>query len=356
VEVQENGEARIQNRSYDLDASLDSFWNANAASPFPNVAVEVNEQIKQYEAAVAEVNKLNMVDPDDENGTLLESKTKGLGQIVSNIPELQEKKRVIDMHTNVATCLMKHIKDRQIDKYFSFEESTITRSYQDKKELLNLISPDSKGTPEDKLRLFLIYFMSTKSIPPQELEQYEDALTKSGADLGPLKYLKKTKAFNESILATLNSAPASSSSRGAGLMSMITGTITQSYQGYEAFDRVTNLFSASVSALLPRSKDLYVTRVVDALMEMKNSLPVEETYLYFDPKVQAKGGNIPRKNTPFKEAIVFVVGGGNYVEYQNLLDYAKKQPSKRIIYGSTELLTPHEFLSQLTDLSKKSNN
>ena len=32
---------------------------------------------------------------------------------------------------------------------------------------------------------------------------------------------------------------------------------------------------------------------------------------------------IPRKNTPFKEAIVFVVGGGNFVEYQNLQEYAK---------------------------------
>lgn len=58
-------------------------------------------------------------------------------------------------------------------------------------------------------------------------------------------------------------------------------------------------------------------------MEMKNTLSVEDTYIYLDPKAQARGGNIPRKNTPFKEAIVFVVGGGNYVEYQNLQDSAK---------------------------------
>jgi sec1 family domain-containing protein 1 len=38
VDVQEEGEARAHNKSYDLDASLDSFWNTNAASPFPNVA------------------------------------------------------------------------------------------------------------------------------------------------------------------------------------------------------------------------------------------------------------------------------------------------------------------------------
>ena len=33
--------------------------------------------------------------------------------------------------------------------------------------------------------------------------------------------------------------------------------------------------------------------------------------------------NMPRTKTPFNDAIVFVVGGGNYIEYQNLLDNAK---------------------------------
>lgn len=33
--------------------------------------------------------------------------------------------------------------------------------------------------------------------------------------------------------------------------------------------------------------------------------------------------SIPRSKTPFQEAIVFVVGGGNYIEYQNLMDYLK---------------------------------
>lgn len=57
--------------------------------------------------------------------------------------------------------------------------------------MMNLISSEGRGTPEDKLRLFLIYFMSTKSIAPAEMEQFEEALTKAGADLGPLKLLKK---------------------------------------------------------------------------------------------------------------------------------------------------------------------
>lgn len=45
-------------------------------------------------------------------------------------------------------------------------------------------------------------------------------------------------------------------------------------------------------------------------------------YLYFDPKV-SKNSRSPRQHkVTFQEAIVFVVGGGNYVEYQNLQELA----------------------------------
>jgi hypothetical protein len=32
-------------------------------------------------------------------------------------------------------------------------------------------------------------------------------------------------------------------------------------------------------------------------------------------------GEVPRKTTPFSEAMVFVLGGGCFAEYQNLQDY-----------------------------------
>ena len=67
----------------------------------------------------------------------------------------------------------------------------------------------------------------------------------------------------------------------------------------------------------------YLTRVVDSLMELKGSqLGIEEQYIYLDPKISSTT-NVPRKTTPFREAIVFVIGGGNYIEYQNILDHFK---------------------------------
>lgn len=56
-------------------------------------------------------------------------------------------------------------------------------------------------------------------------------------------------------------------------------------------------------------------------MEFKNSQELED-YLYLDPK-QLKSAKIPKNRSPFQDAFVFIVGGGNYIEYQNLVDYAK---------------------------------
>lgn len=59
-------------------------------------------------------------------------------------------------------------------------------------------------------------------------------------------------------------------------------------------------------------------------------------------------GDVPRQRSPFREVMVFMIGGGNYNEYQNLLAYTKgSQPPRSIWYGCTELLNPEAFLYQL---------
>ena len=46
----------------------------------------------------------------------------------SSLPELLEKKKRIDMHTNIATALLDEIKERKLDTFFEAEEKMITRS------------------------------------------------------------------------------------------------------------------------------------------------------------------------------------------------------------------------------------
>lgn len=65
-------------------------------------------------------------------------------------------------------------------------------------------------------------------------------------------------------------------------------------------------------------------------MDFKNSQEMEE-YHYLDPK-QLKLTEIPKNRSPFQDAIVFIVGGGNYIEYQNLVDYAKVRDNSLYMY------------------------
>ncbi|KYR01911.1 Sec1-like family protein [Tieghemostelium lacteum] len=352
VKVDVNSSGQTTRQTYDLDSSLDTFWQQNSGVAFPSVAGDIKTHINEYTEQTNQLSQMTSynIDEIDDLKPPKEIQTKGLGELLTQI---RAKKRSIDLHTNLATALMNQIKDRQIDYFFAMEEAIITRSLVDKKELASLITSPiqgesgGRGTLEDKIRLLLIYFLSSKSIPTSEMEQYEDSLKKMGADLSSLDYFKKTKAFNDS-LAIVNSGPSSgaggSTSKTTGFIQMITA-----YQPVESF---TNMFSQGVRSLLPKSKDLFVTRIVESIMDLKNS-PLESDFHYLDPKITNKS-NIPKRATPFKEAIVFVVGGGNYVEYQNLQDFSKKH-NKKIIYGSTELLTSNEFLQQVKSLKEHLN-
>lgn len=338
-------------KKYDLDSNQ-PFWSQNSGAAFPAVANEIKNQVTAYQAAVEELNSLSRnsgVDVEKEIlGAAVEDRSllveKGLSKFVDKVPQLKEQKKVIDMHTNIATAILKQIKERSLDVFFSFEENLMTHASVDYREIVNLISDPEKGTAEDKLRLYLIYYMSTKNCPPETLRAMEQALTDAGVDMNVITYVKKNRSFADSMQATINNTASA--------------TISKSSSGWLSISGVFDKMYGGVQALLPKSKDLHSTRLVDSLMELKGQLGVEDTYIYLDPKISAAprpstsavtSPTLPRKTTPFKEAIVFVIGGGNYIEYQNLQDYAKKSPqTKRIIYGTTELMNASQFLQQLS--------
>lgn len=91
-------------------------------------------------------------------------------------------------------------------------------------------------------------------------------------------------------------------------------------------------------------------------MECRSN-PDTDDYLYLDPKLLKGGDVMPKNRAPFQDAVVFIVGGGNYIEYQNLVDYVRqKQTSngtKRIIYGSTTLTNAQQFLKELSALGSE---
>ncbi|XP_044127858.1 sec1 family domain-containing protein 1 isoform X2 [Bufo gargarizans] len=328
-------------KSYDLTVA-DRFWQKHKGSPFPEVAESVQQELESYRNQEDEVKRLKTImglEGEDEGAiSMLSDNTAKLTSAVSSLPELLEKKRLIDLHTNVATAVLEHIKARKLDVYFEYEEKLMSKSTLDK-SLLDIISDPDAGTPEDKMRLFLIYYI-TSAHPPSEtdLDQYKNALEDAGCSLTPLNYIKQWKAFTKMAAAPTNYGIGATKSK--GLLSRVMNTGSQ-------------FVMEGVKNFVLKQQNLPVTRVLDSLLEVKSN-PETDDYRYFDPKMlRGNDSSIPRNKNPFQEAIVFVVGGGNYIEYQNLVDYMKTKQGKHILYGCTELFNAAQFVKQLSQLGQK---
>ncbi|CAN1770694.1 SEC1 family transport protein SLY1 [Linum perenne] len=322
-------------RSYELDSS-DPFWLANGSLEFPEVALEIETQLNKYKKDVDEVNRrTGGTDGPEFEGTDLIGNTKHLMNAVNSLPELTERKQVIDKHTNIATVLLGEIKERSLDSYAKKENDMMIRGGNiDRSEIMAVLK--GKGSKMDKLRFAIIYLISSETINQQEVELVEAALKESEVDTCAFQYVKKIKSLNVQ-LATANSASTSNIVDWAEKL----------------YGQSLSAVTAGVKNLLSGDRQLALTRTVEALMEGKPN-PEVDSYLVFDPRAPKSSSGAGHMKGPFKEAIVFMVGGGNYVEYGGLQELAQRQqPVKHIIYGTTEILTGEEFVGQLTLLGQK---
>lgn len=337
-----SGQTRL--RSFDLDKT-DEFWKHNSGLVFPMVAEAVEKALQNYQAEVAKMNVagdangMPMLDEQGESDT-----AKKLAAAIQNIPELRKRKQIIDLHTNIATAMLEEIKERGLDGFYQIEEELLQRpSTFNVQQVLAVIQKD-KGTAEDKMRVFLIYYLCVENPGNDALQRCLAALKEAGiTDFRAYEFVKGIKAFTQSM-ASMPAAPAHQPNTFGAVGTSVLGTLSQ------VADGVNKL-------ILSEDKAQATARVVNTLMDQRGDADVLDQYLVLDPK-----GNNTKKS--FREALVFVVGPGNYVEYQNCRDHVcailKSETGgekrfvrngKTLIYGATELLSGTEFLEQLSQLT-----
>ncbi|KAK4324075.1 hypothetical protein Pmani_005260 [Petrolisthes manimaculis] len=330
---------RTKPKKYELD-NRDGFWMSHKGSAFPDVAAAVEAELEEYKQAETRIKDLKTNFPDGDTIDLLTDNTAKLASAIKSLPELNRKKDEIDRHMSIAMALLNNIKSRKLDVFFEAEEKIMGRATLER-PLLEIIRDSEVGSPLDKLRIFLIHYLCCPNMADSEVDEYATALADADANTAPLLYLKRWKSLMKMTA-------------GAG-MSEYTGGVAKTVSMFsKLMNQGSQLVVEGVNFVLKENK-LPITRIVDHLMELKSS-EEEKEYRYFDPKLLRPGDSATRTRTQFQDAVVFVVGGGNYMEYNNLVNYAKKKSgagSKRVTYGCTDVVNAEQFLTQLTRLGSE---
>jgi hypothetical protein len=188
--VDENNPAKgVTKKTYDLTAN-DFFWAKNAGVPFPQVAEDIDAELTRYKEDVAAITKKTGVTDLDDLQNDTSASAQHLKAAITLLPELRERKATLDMHMNILAALLNGIKNRQLDNYFQLEENV---SKQTKAQMLDLIKDADKGKePIDKLRLFIIWYISTEQeVSRADWTQFEEALQAAGVDSASLSYVRQ---------------------------------------------------------------------------------------------------------------------------------------------------------------------
>lgn len=377
----ENAQKHVQ-KVYDID-SLDYFWKSHHFKPFNQVAEELDVELKNYKLETEKMSA-KLAAENAQGGEQHDN----IRNALTVMPELEKKKRLLDMHMNLAMAILEQVQKRQIDKFYELEG--IIASY--KKPLLKSAlqdwMKDLGGSAEDRLRLLIVFYLRSSEMTKVDLTTVYEALFNGDLSSDQLEtpvngkklldFAVEFKSLKNMTASPISAPPSSSPSYGSPNTSPSSppGDFgrqikTQLSSHYSYVGGVLGNFISNVRTTLMDdcTKDMAILKITDQLL----SLPFSETSLPQPPPVPRKDPTSyqcgqftqldPLKKKPSglvgspqflnaestSKVVIFILGGLSFEEYLHIHEFVlKKWPKIHLSIGSSEILSAAELMTQMS--------
>ena len=377
-------------KSFDIDRR-DWFWRENSTKSFPKVAEAVEIALKTYKTEYDRVLQTTPGMTEDlmksagettsANGASANSTTSNsassnsltpeqLKIAINVLPELTERKRLIDTHLQISTALLDSIKTRDLGTLFNIEQEIVNSQLSSVNNtnnnmmvtstILSTLKDSKIGNSNDKIRLLLIYLIHNfkKLSNSNFIQESLDILKPNSDDLKTIQSVLNILAGdNRSDSDSINPNNISNNFNNSKLNSPVNQNpdkpLTSSNFG-DLFNRIsstTNVLVSSVKSLIPVGgvvSESPLTKFVDSTYNQvttgKQGLPIS----VIDPR--PKTAQINQNVHSIDHIILFIIGGAAYSEYDNLLEHFEKSKllqNLKFTFGVTEILNPKKFLNEL---------
>lgn len=398
-------------KTFDID-KRDWFWRENSTKVFPKVAEAVESALKTYKTEYDRVLQttpgmtedlmknaaVTTADPAIPAATSSSAMTPEQLKIAINVlPELTERKKLIDTHLQISTALLDSIKTRDLGTLFSLEEDIVTGAaasssavssspssttvLTSSEEILSTLKNPKIGNAQDKLRLLLIYLIynfrsvSSTKLNVNFIQEALDTLKPAGDDLKTFQNVltiltnnsqSQTSAFLAENVSKANSAAASKATSPVEQQPRqqqpitLTSSITSDF--FNRLSSTTNVLVSSVKSLMPNggNSESPLTKIVDSAYAQVTGNKLQGSVVTcIDPRPnrnsQAAAAAYSSVSVSVDHIILFVIGGAAYSEYDHLLEHFNRNKSLqnlKFTFGVTEVLNPKKFLHQLSEIQK----
>ena len=273
-------------------------------------------------------------------------------------------KRILEMHTTLISAIAGRVSARALDDFFEVEDRFLRAPHSvDLDAVEDLLmgrrvvreaaaEEDSDGdrhepsaaagvgTPEDRLRLFLMVYLSCR-VDEDRLTTFFDHLRKGGADVRVFKHLARLRELHPDKLSSTSRSWLLNG--GLGRLRMLEGHTSKGLAAAITRDYLSRTPPATVISRDPFAADAGGGPGPAGLMR---AAPAAGAGSSARPSGPGSGGE-DDADADWDHALVFMVGGGSLAERDDVVQTIGRGCDLPVVYGCTDLPSPRAFLRQL---------